>query len=200
MAVLDAPLEARCNNRPTWAAATVAELVDAARDGRNSAFDELVRRFEGAVYATAFRRLANHAEAQEVCQDVFLQALSKLDQLQTSAAFGGWIRAIAVRMSINRRVRRRPMVSAEPDALDGRCFDDQTPLDRALENERSAQVRAGLSRLRALDRDTLEAFYVQGQSLVEMSVHFDSPVGTIKRRLHVARKRLARELESVVAV
>ena len=47
---------------------------------------------------------------------------------------------------------------------------------------------------------TLVAFYVHGQSLVEMSEEFRSPVGTIKRRLHVARKRLAKELEELVAV
>jgi RNA polymerase sigma-70 factor (ECF subfamily) len=51
--------------------------------------------------------------------------------------------------------------------------------------------------LRALDRDTLTAFYIEGQSLAEMSTAFDSPVGTIKRRLHVARKRLAQELEEL---
>jgi RNA polymerase sigma-70 factor (ECF subfamily) len=45
-----------------------------------------------------------------------------------------------------------------------------------------------------MDRDTLVAFYVKGRSLVEMSDQFASPVGTIKRRLHVARKRLAKEL------
>jgi RNA polymerase sigma-70 factor (ECF subfamily) len=48
-----------------------------------------------------------------------------------------------------------------------------------------------------MDRETLVAFYVRGQSLLEMSEEFDSPVGTIKRRLHVARKRLAKELESL---
>ena len=51
--------------------------------------------------------------------------------------------------------------------------------------------------LRAMDRDTLVEFYFQGRSLVEMSEKFASPVGTIKRRLHVARKRLAKELESL---
>ncbi|MEQ1906823.1 MAG: sigma-70 family RNA polymerase sigma factor, partial [Pirellulaceae bacterium] len=40
------------------------------------------------------------------------------------------------------------------------------------------------------DRETLEAFYVQGKSILEMSDEFDAPVGTIKRRLHVARHRL----------
>jgi RNA polymerase sigma-70 factor (ECF subfamily) len=46
----------------------------------------------------------------------------------------------------------------------------------------------------------LVAFYLHGQSLVEMSDEFEAPVGTIKRRLHVARKRLAKELECLQAV
>ena len=50
------------------------------------------------------------------------------------------------------------------------------------------------------DRETLVAFYVDGRSLLEMSDDFDAPVGTIKRRLHVARKRLAKEVEELVAV
>ena len=52
-------------------------------------------------------------------------------------------------------------------------------------------------RVRELDRETLVAFYVDGDSLLEMSDRFDSPVGTIKRRLHVARKRLAKQLEEL---
>jgi RNA polymerase sigma-70 factor (ECF subfamily) len=61
-------------------------------------------------------------------------------------------------------------------------------------------VRAGLRRLRDLDRRTLVAFYVEGRSLLEMSREFESPLGTIKRRLHVARKRLAQELQSLETV
>jgi RNA polymerase sigma-70 factor (ECF subfamily) len=69
-----------------------------------------------------------------------------------------------------------------------------------LATERVAQVHSGLSRLGEMDRDTLEAFYLRGQSLIEMSDRFDAPVGTIKRRLHVARKRLAAELETLQAI
>jgi len=72
--------------------------------------------------------------------------------------------------------------------------------DVVLANERATQVRGGLARLGELDRHTLEAFYVRGQSLSEMSESFAAPIGTIKRRLHVARKRLARQLETASAV
>ena len=65
--------------------------------------------------------------------------------------------------------------------------------------ERKNQVRAGLDRLGEMDRDTLVAFYVEGYSLLEMADDFDAPLGTIKRRLHVARKRLAKQVEELAA-
>ena len=78
-------------------------------------------------------------------------------------------------------------------------MDQQTPYGSAVTGERAAHVKDGLSRLRDLDRDTLVAFYVRGKSLIEMADQFDAPIGTIKRRLHVARKRLAREVEHLVS-
>ena len=187
---LQQPLTTRDNTELTL-------LVRAAQRGDRRAFDQLVTRFERAVYTVVFRRLANHAEAQEVCQEVFIQALRKLDQLRDPRCFGGWLRSIAGRMAINRAIRRGPVTPTDSDLLDARCVEHETPLGAALAREREDQVRLGLGRLRALDRDTLVAFYFQGHSLVEMSRQFDSPVGTIKRRLHTARKRLAKELEAL---
>ena len=51
-----------------------------------------------------------------------------------------------------------------------------------------------------MDRDTLVAFYVEGQSLIEMADDFEAPLGTIKRRLHVARKRLAKQVDELATV
>ena len=94
----------------------------------------------------------------------------------------------------------RRSISTEPQTLEATCTESSTPLDAALANERAAEVRGGLARLGELDRHTLEAFYFRGQSLAEMSKSFAAPVGTIKRRLHVARKRLAEHLEAAAAV
>jgi RNA polymerase sigma-70 factor (ECF subfamily) len=177
--------------------ATVAELVRAAQAGSRDAFGQLVVRFEHAVFAAALRRLRNYSEAQELCQEVFVQAFEKIQQLRVPECFAGWLRSITNRMAINRAVRRAPIVATEPETLAARCVEPRTPLGDALIAERRGQLRAGLSRLRALDRQTLEAFYVRGRSLVEMSDEFEAPIGTIKRRLHVARKRLAKEVEEL---
>jgi len=175
-------------------------LVAEAQLGDRFAFGEIVDRFEGMIHSVALRRLGDYTEAQELCQEVLIKAFERLHQLKEPAALGGWLRQITVRMAINRQVRRRPTISAEPQTLEATCVDDRTPLDSALSEERASQVRDGLDRLGDLDRSTLVAFYVRGESLNEMSASFEAPVGTIKRRLHVARKRLAVELESLQAV
>ena len=175
----------------------LAAQVRAAQMGSREAFGQLVERYQRSVYAVAMRRLRNHAEAQELVQEVFVQAMRKISQLREPECFGGWLRSITGRMAINRAVRRGCVISTDREVIEATCVDRRTPLGAALDNERAEQVRAGLERLRDLDRETLEAFYVRGQSLIEMADEFQSPIGTIKRRLHVARKRLARELEEL---
>jgi len=175
--------------------ARLLSLVTAAQQGDRDAFGQLFEAFERTVFAIAMRRLGDHNEAQELTQDVFVQAMLKLDQLREPACFAGWLRSITHRMAINRMMRRGPVSPVLPETLEAACVDTDTPLSAALLGERRTQLRDGLGRLRDLDRETLEAFYVQGQSLLEMSDEFDAPLGTIKRRLHVARKRLAKEVE-----
>jgi RNA polymerase sigma-70 factor (ECF subfamily) len=174
-----------------------AQLVERVRQGDPTAFDEIVERFESTVLRIAQNRLGNSADAQELAQEAFIQAFRKLDQLDDPRCFAGWLRAISVRMAINRAVRRPPVTPVEPEIIASDCVEEETPLEAALTAERRTQVREGLQRLGQLDRDTLLAFYFDGHSLIEMSASFKSPVGTIKRRLHVARKRLAKELKSM---
>src|SRR5207244_13533187 len=56
-------------------------LVVAAREGDRAAFGELCGRYGGMVYSIALARLGSHAEAQELCQEVFMHALEQSDQL-----------------------------------------------------------------------------------------------------------------------
>ena len=179
--------------------ATVGDLVRAAQRGDRKAAGLLFERYQNMVQSVAYRRLGDYADAQELVQEVFVQALQKLDQLRAPECFGSWLRSITVRMAINRMVRGDRAVATEPVMLEATITSYETPDDRAITDERAGFVRDGLGRLREMDRDTLVAFYVNGQSLIQMSESFDAPVGTIKRRLHVARQRLAKEIEHLVS-
>lgn len=179
---------------------TIAQLVAAAQAGDRAAQSALYERYQGSALALAYRKLGNWDEAEELVQDVFIHAFDRIDQLRVPEAFGGWLRQIVRRMAINRLTRRRVAVAMESDALEAVTTSCETPLDDVLDGERNEQVRSGMARLGDIDRKTLEAFYMGGQSLIEMADHFEAPIGTIKRRLHVARKRLAREMESFQAI
>jgi RNA polymerase sigma-70 factor (ECF subfamily) len=173
----------------------ILPLVERARDGDRSAYGELVRRFEPVVYAVALARLRNAAEAQELAQEVFIHAMTKLDQLREAPCFAGWLRQITVRMAINRLTRRGPFQGTDPEVLQNAAAVHQSPLEEMVREESRAELRDGLERLKPMDRETLEAFYLKGQSIEQMSRLFETPVGTIKRRLHVARNRLREQLE-----
>lgn len=179
---------------------TIAQLVSAAQAGDREAQSALYERYQGSALALAYRKVGNWDEAEELVQDVFIHAFDRLDQLRVPEAFGGWLRQIVRRMAINRLTRRRVAVAMESEAIEAVYTCSDTPLDDVLGGERNEQVRCGLERLGDIDRKTLEAFYMGGQSLIEMSDQFEAPIGTIKRRLHVARKRLAREMESFQAI
>lgn len=170
------------------------ELVLAAQMGDREAFGTLCLRFEQAVIGIGLRRLGNLAEAQDLCQDVFLQALEKMHQVREPDAFPGWLLCVANRTAINRIIKARSRSTYECASLEGTIEDQDTPLESAIAGEERRELRAGLARLGEMDRETLTAFYVDGRSLNEMSDAFDAPLGTIKRRLHTARKRLAREV------
>jgi RNA polymerase sigma-70 factor (ECF subfamily) len=169
-------------------------LVRLAQGGDREAFGSLVGEFEPMVYGVIMRRLRNTAEAAEVTQDVFVRALRKLDQLREPERFVGWLKRIAVRLAINRAVRRPQETMTSPEYFAGCLGERMAPIDGVLRTEQAHQVRSGLGQLRRLDRETLEAFYFEGQSLKEMSDRFSSPIGTIKRRLHTARGRLKEAL------
>lgn len=170
-------------------------LIDRARQGDRAAFGELVERFQPAVYAVALARLRDVNEAVELTQEVFIHALRKLDQLRDPRCFVGWLRQITVRMAINRVTRQVPCKGADPEIMQNAPAADAGPLDALIRAEQRAEVLEGLEALKPLDRATLTAFYLKGRSLVQMSREFETPVGTIKRRLHVARNRLRDALE-----
>ena len=83
-------------------------------------------------------------------------------------------------------------LQSQPDVASG-------PLDQMIRGEVRSEIWEGLEQLKALDRATLVAFYIRGRSLKQMSREFETPVGTIKRRLHVARNRLKEVMEQAMA-
>jgi len=180
----------------SWA--ELAIVVRRAQTGDREAFGALVEQFQPTVYAIALRRLGNPNDALELTQDVFLHVLQRVEQLREPERFAGWLRQVAVRMAINRATRRVAPASVETGVLEGAYERVDEPLEQLIGRERADRVWAALSRLKSLDREALDAFYIRGHSLIEIAEMLGVPLGTVKRRLHTARRRLKVELETSV--
>ncbi len=177
----------------------VADLVLRAQAGDRDAFGRLVEQFQPTVRAIALRRLGHASEALELTQEVFLHVLRRIHQLREPERFAGWLRQVTVRMAINRATRRLAPPTVETSILEGASGQADQPVDALILHERAERLWEALGRLKPLDRETLIAFYIRGLSLLEMADELEVPLGTIKRRLHTARRRLRLELEASVA-
>jgi RNA polymerase sigma-70 factor, ECF subfamily len=176
----------------------IVGLVTRAQGGDRQAYSELYAHFQPGVYAVALACLRDTQAAQELTHDVLVQGFEKLSQLRQPAAFPCLLRQMATHMGSNRVSRRGQNAYVSDVVLDEMTAPSASPLEQLISREQTAQVRQSLARLKPLDRDTLLAFYYDGQSLETISQQAAAPVGTIKRRLHVARQRLRQELAWVV--
>lgn len=186
-------------NRIDYSIHSVAELVAASLAGDRDAFGELFQRHERQVFAIAYRRLSDRDEADEMVQDVFIQAWRKLSQLSQAEAFSGWLRQITVRMSINRGTRRAKLAFIDQEILEATAEPGQDAQAELVREETRKRLHEQLAQLKELDRATLVAYYIEEQSMLQMAEHFGAPVGTIKRRLHTARQRLAVACQDLAA-
>ena len=177
----------------------LVQLVRAAQGGCRKSFGELFERFYDTVFAVTLKFSRNRHTAEELCQDVFIQAMEKLGQLRQPECFGAWLRSIARRKAINQQTRNKVVVSISAEVF-ATVADDNIPANQAIQKERAEVLQQGLDQLGSLDRETLTAFYLQHQSIAGMSNEFEAPRATIKRRLHVARQRLAKQLDPLVAI
>ncbi|MEI6526427.1 MAG: RNA polymerase sigma factor [Planctomycetota bacterium] len=182
-----------------YSSLNIAQLVAASLSGDRDAFGELFQRHEKQVFAVAYRRLSDRDEADELVQDVFIQAWRKLGQLSQAEAFGGWLRQITVRMAINRGTRRAKLAFIDQEILEACAGAGQDVESTLVREETRKRLHEQLALLKELDRATLVAYYLEEQSMIQMSEHFGAPVGTIKRRLHTARQRLAEVCQDLAA-
>lgn len=74
-----------------------AEVVAAVRAGDTGSFEELVRRYQSRLFATARRYARREDEVEDIVQEVFLKAFSKLDSWRGDAPFEHWLMRLAVR-------------------------------------------------------------------------------------------------------
>lgn len=176
-----------------------ARLVDRAKGGNQVAFNELVRRYRARIYALALHLTRNESDADDIAQEVFLNAYRALPGFAGRSEFFTWIYRMAVNRSLTARRsrdRRGETPMDDPRVERAVAVDAEGDPVRAAELRQTyARLLAALDRLPSDMRTTVVLVALQGFSHGEVAVIQNCPPGTIAWRMHEARKHLRKALQ-----
>jgi RNA polymerase sigma-70 factor, ECF subfamily len=99
-------------------------------------FESFMRSYQNMVYSKAYRLLANHAEAQDIAQDVFLKAYDRYDDIGGSPRVGGWLKTVTRNLGLNHLTRHRRRWRLFSDFK--REGDDESDYEASLEDEQAS--------------------------------------------------------------
>ena len=178
-------------------------LVQAAKRGDDSAFEELVRRYDRNVFRIAQHITQNREDAEDVVQDAFFKAYSNLKQFQGQSKFYTWLVRIAVNEALMKLRRRRPERTVSLDE-EVKTEDDSVPREVAdwspnpEQQYTQAELRDILDKtihgLPATFRTVFVLRDVEGLSTEETAEALDLSIPAVKSRLLRARLQLRERL------
>ncbi len=164
-------------------------------------FGQLVHKYQNRLYSSMVQITRSEPEAEDVVQDAFVLAFSKLHSFKGSSAFFTWLYRIAYNVAITRIRRRRPTISLQGADEQSRLdFPDLGPAPDAglRRDEDAALLHAALDRLSQEHRAILVLREMEELEYDAISEILDLPVGTVRSRLHRARGRLWELLQTNV--
>lgn len=172
-----------------------AELVRRSARGELGAFEQLVDRHRPVVVRVA-ARIVGSDEAEDVSQDAFLRAFHRVDRFRGDAPFRTWLLRIAHNAALD-HLRRRRAEPVDPETLDTSEESPSRPPAEQLEmRERTERLERKLHGLSPQHRVVLVLRDAEGLSYEEIADITDSPLGSVKGRLHRARQEFVEMLRA----
>lgn len=176
-----------------------SDLITRAAGGDPAAFQALVERYRSMVYRVAYQFAANHFDAEDIAQDVFIKVYRSLDTFRQDAQLGSWIYRIAMNACIDHRRRHSPAGSSPfgdeaEQRLQHTPADGPGPEECAYGGELGRLLQAEVDRLPDGQRLVFIMRHHQGLKLGEIADALGLAEGTVKRQLHGAVHRLRHAL------
>ena len=180
------------------------ELVARWQAGDDAAFEALVRRHESRVYRLLLRMMGSPEEAEDVAQETFLNLHRHGRRFRGEARFSTFVYRVAANAALNRRRslgRRRARIEKliqRQAAGDDLPTTPRNPEDATLGSELSLHVREALDKLSPSLRMPVVLYDLEGLAYGEIAEVLGVAEGTVKSRIHRARKALRDELRGVL--
>jgi RNA polymerase sigma-70 factor, ECF subfamily len=169
--------------------------VQQARQGNPAAWDSLFRRYQLPLYVYVFELVRHEQTSLDLVQDTFIAAAKHIGALRDDDKFGSWLFGIAHQRILQfwrKKGGKEILLDDIPDAPDESV---DSPDDLLIRREQEAEFMNALDCLPLPHRSVLLLHYVEDFSLEEIARVTGTQIGTVKSRLHYAKKSLRTILE-----
>ena len=175
-----------------------AQAIERCQKGEREAFGLLVKTYAAAAYRSAYVFLGDRKDAEDLSQEAFVRAFTKIRSFDLKCPFYPWFYRILRNLCLNHLRRRK--VRAEV-SLEGKHFalfaEGPDPSEQAAGAEQKRLLARGLGRLGRDDREIIALVDFEGMRYREVAEILGIPVGTVMSRLYRARKNLGQAVRKL---
>lgn len=154
-----------------------------------TAYRELLRRHEPLVYRSCLKMLGSVQDAEEACQDSFLQVFHKIDQFEGRSAFKTWLYRIVYNRCIESRRRYARHNEKQAKLAKQMEQEEMTSEDPAMKLNVTSKVHEAIAKMSGENRRLVTLRYVSGLSLQEIATVLDISLSATKMRLYRAQEK-----------
>jgi RNA polymerase sigma-70 factor (ECF subfamily) len=162
-------------------------LIKACKQGQSSAFEQIYKRYSKAMYNICLRMLVVKEDAEDILQESFISAFSKIDQFAEQVEFGAWLRSIVIRKCID-ALRKKKILTldidtetiTEPESIENTDDPDYTVDD----------IHLGLQELPTGYRVVMVLFLFESLSHKQIAEQLGISEGTSKSQYARGKKKL----------
>jgi len=169
------------------------EVIEQVKQGSAEHFEILVRRYEGRLFALAWRMLHNRADCEDVVQEAFVKAYRSLGKFRGEARFSTWLYRIALNLILNRL--RRGSRLRETDLDLERMESPATPAGAERRNLLRAAVARAIDELPPRQRAVFHMRYEEERPHAEIAEILGLSEGAVKASYHHAVAKLRESLK-----
>ena len=173
----------------------ISESIEKAKGGDSGAFTQIVRRYQSLVSGVLFSATGDFHKSEDLAQETFLIAWSRLGELKNNDDLAAWLCTIARNLAHRsyRKWQERPSeLVEEKESL------QPGPVCETMRREQSELVWSSIGTIEEPYRETLVLFYRSNQSVREIAAATNSTEDAVKQRLVRARKSLKVKLEQMI--
>ena len=170
--------------------------VQEARTGDSEAWNILLKRYQLPLYAYVFELVRDEQRSLDIVQETFCNAVRFIDRLQADARFGSWLFSIAHQKCVAAwRKKHWLFKEFEDGQLEEIADPGDDPGARLLRHEEGEALMACIDRLELGARAVILLHFFEDFSLEEIAGIVGAPLGTVKSRLHYAKRALKKLME-----